>query len=167
MGEDGTAIGAGLASASNQLKDLDAKSRVVVLLTDGMNNSGKVSPTAAAEAAAALGIKAYTIGAGTRGEAPMPVKDGFGNVEIRMVKTDIDEKALEEIATKTGGRYFRATDTESLEKTYAEIDALEKTTRVLKEYSNYRELFAFVALAGLMFLGTELALAHTLFRRLP
>ena len=143
MGEDGTAIGAALASAGNQLKDLDVKSRVVVLLTDGMNNAGKISPAAAAEAASALGIKAYTVGAGTRGEAPMPVKDAFGNVEIRMAKTDIDEKVLGEIATATGGRYFRATDTESLEKTYAEIDSLEKTTRVLKKFSNYRELFAY------------------------
>jgi len=167
MGEDGTAIGAALAAAGNQLKDLDAKSRVVVLLTDGMNNSGKVSPAAAAEAASALGIKAYTIGAGTRGEAPIPVKDAFGNVEIQMAKTDIDEKTLEDIATKTGGRYFRATDTKSLEKTYTEIDSLEKTTRVLKEFANYRDLFAYAALLALVLLGAELALAHTLFRRLP
>ena len=162
MGEDGTAIGAALASAGNQLKDLDVKSRVVVLLTDGMNNAGKISPAAAAEAASALGIKAYTVGAGTRGEAPMPVKDAFGNVEIRMAKTDIDEKTLGEIATATGGRYFRATDTESLEKTYAEIDSLEKTTRVLEKFSNYAELFAYGVLAALMFLGAELVLGHTL-----
>ena len=167
MGEDGTAIGAALASAGNQLKDLDVKSRVVVLLTDGMNNAGKISPAAAAEAASALGIKAYTVGAGTRGEAPMPVKDAFGNVEIRMAKTDIDEKVLGEIATATGGRYFRATDTESLQKTYAEIDSLEKTTRVLEKFSNYFELFAYAVLAALMFLGAELVLGHTLFRRLP
>ena len=118
MVEDGTAIGSAIASGVNRLRDRDAKSRIQILLTDGMNNAGKVSPLTAAEAAETLGIKVYTIGAGTRGEAPMPVQDQFGRKRLMRVKVDIDEESLSKVAEITGAKYFRATDTRSLEKIY-------------------------------------------------
>src|SRR5882757_7088508 len=128
LAEDGTAIGSALATSVNRLRDQPSKSKVVVLLTDGMNNAGKVAPQTAAEAAKALGVKVYTIGAGAQGEAPMPVKEQFGNQQIVMAKVDVDEAALKKIADETGGKFFRATDTDSLKKIYAEIDRMEKTT---------------------------------------
>ncbi len=139
--DDGTAIGSGIAACVNRLRDQPGKSKVVVLLTDGQNNCGKVSPVMAAEAAKALGVKVYTIGAGVRGEAPMPVTDSDGNKRIVMIQTDVDEKALQEIAAETGGKFFRATDTASLKNIYGEIDRLEKTTHTLKKFEAQRELF--------------------------
>src|SRR5882672_4105058 len=116
--EDSTAIGSALATSVNRLRDQPSKSKIVVLLTDGMNNAGKVAPQTAAEAAHALGVKVYTIAAGAQGEAPVPVKDQFGNQRIVMAKVDVDEAALKKIADETGGKFFRATDTDSLHKIY-------------------------------------------------
>lgn len=164
MVEDGTAIGSAIASGVNRLRDRDAKSRIMILLTDGMNNAGKASPLTAAEAAETLGIKVYTIGAGTRGEAPMPVRDQFGRRRLIRMKVDIDEKTLSRVAEITGARYFRATDTKSLEKIYDEINAMEATTRTIKHFSQYRELFHWFVLAALGLLAVELIVSR---RRLP
>lgn len=165
--EDSTAIGSALATSVNRLRDQPSKSKIVVLLTDGMNNAGKVAPQTAAEAAKAMGVKVYTIGAGAQGEAPVPVKDQFGNQRIVMAKVDVDEAALKKIADETGGKFFRATDTDSLHKIYAEIDRMEKTTHQVKKFSKYRELFALAVVPGLMLLGLTLGLEQTRFRRLP
>ena len=164
MVEDGTAIGSAIASGVNRLRDRDAKSRIQILLTDGMNNAGKVSPLTAAEAAETLGIKVYTIGAGTRGEAPMPVQDQFGRKRLMRVKVDIDEESLSKVAEITGAKYFRATDTRSLEKIYEEINAMEATTRKIKHFSRYRELFSWLVTAALLLLAVELFFSR---RRLP
>lgn len=166
MVEDGTAIGSAIAASTNRLRDR-GKSRVVILLTDGVNNAGKVSPLTAAEAARALGVKVYTIGAGTEGEAPMPVQDRFGRRQTVMVPVDVDEKTLTEVAEITGASFFRATDTDSLEHIYEEIDRLERTTERLTKFERYRELFLWPLLAGLLVLGLELLLAETRLRRLP
>ncbi len=165
--EDGTAIGSAIASSVARLRDSTAKSRIVILLTDGVNNMGAVNPQTAAEAAKALGIKIYTIGAGTRGEAPFPVKDGFGRTQFQMVKVDIDDEMLEEVATATGGQSFRATDTDSLEKIYSAINQLEKTTRKLKKYQQYDELYLWFLIPGVGLLVLEFVLKQTRFRRLP
>lgn len=165
--EDGTAIGSAIASSVNRLRDQDAKSKIVILLTDGMNNAGKVTPQTAAEAAEALGIKVYTIGAGSQGNAPMPVTDRFGNRQLVMAQVDIDEETLEKVAAKTGAKYFRATDTDSLGKIYEEINKLETTTRTVKKFERYTELFTWPAVLALLLLGGELLLAQTKFRRLP
>jgi Ca-activated chloride channel family protein len=164
---DGTAIGDAIAMCVNRLRDQQAKSKVVILLTDGCNNTGKVSPLLAAEAAKALGIKIYTIGAGVRGEAPMPVKDAFGQTHIVMVPSDVDEDTLSKIADKTGGKFFRATDTESLHHIYAAIDRMEKTTHTVKRYEHVSELFAWALIPGLVVLGAGLCLEQTRFRRIP
>ncbi len=165
--EDGTAIGSAIVSAANHLKEQEAKSRIVVLLTDGMNNAGAANPLTAAEAAKALEIKIYTVGAGTRGQAPMPVKDQFGRQRLRMVDVDIDEDTLKQVASETGGQYFRATDTGSLERVYEAINELETTKRKLKKYEDVDELFFFALLPGLLFLGLERLLGETRLRRLP
>ena len=167
MIEDSTAIGSALATSVNRLRDQPSKSKIVVLLTDGMNNAGKVAPQTAAEAAKAMGVKVYTIGAGAKGEAPVPVKDQFGNQRIVMAKVDVDEAALKQIADETGGKCFRATDTDSLKKLYAEIDRMEKTTHQVKKFEKYHELFAWAVVPGLMLLGLTLGLEQTRFRRLP
>ncbi len=165
--EDGTAIGSAIASGVNRLRDQPGKSKVLVLLTDGQNNLGKITPDAAAQAAKALGVKVYTIGAGARGEAPVPVTDAFGNKRLAMAKVDVDEDALRKIADETGGKFFRCTDTDSLRKTYAEIDRLEKTTRDIKRFERHSELFPWAVLPALALLGTAFGLDHTRFRRLP
>jgi len=164
MIEDGTAVGSAIASGVNRLRDRESKSRIMILLTDGMNNAGKVSPLTAAEAAETLGIKVYTIGAGTRGEAPMPVKDQFGRERLMRVKVNIDEETLAQVAEITGAKYFRATDTRSLEQIYSEINAMEATTRTIKNFSRYRELFSWLIAAALLLLGIELFITR---RRLP
>jgi len=164
---DGTAIGDAIAMGVNRLRDQPSKSKVMVLLTDGCNNMGKVSPLLAAEAAKALGVKIYTIGAGVRGNAPFPVKDDFGNTHIVMVPSDVDEDTLGKIASMTGGQFFRATDTEKLNDTYAQIDRMEKTTHTIKKYEHVSELFAWAVVPGLLVLGTGLLLEQTRFRRLP
>jgi Ca-activated chloride channel homolog len=167
MVEDGTAIGSAIASSVNRLREQEAKSKIVILLTDGMNNAGKAPPALAAEAAELLGIKVYTIGAGTRGNAPMPVVDSFGRRQVVMAQVDMDEETLTEVATMTGAKYYRATDTDSLARIYEEINSLETTTQKIKKFAHYRELFALAALPALLLLGGELSLAHTRFRRLP
>lgn len=164
MIEDGTAIGSAIGSGLNRLRDREAKSRIMILLTDGMNNSGTVPPLVAAEAAETLGIKVYTIGAGTRGEAPMPVQDRFGRKRLMRVKVDIDDKTLGQVAEMTGGRYFRATDTKSLENVYKEIDTMETTTRNIQKFENYRELYSWFVFAALFFLAMEIVMGR---KRLP
>ena len=164
MVEDGTAIGSAIGSGVNRLRDRQAKSRIMILLTDGMNNAGTVPPLVAAEAAETLGIKVYTIGAGTRGEAPMQVTDGFGRKRLVRVKVDIDDETLGQVAEMTGGRYFRATDTKSLEKVYEEINTMETTTRTIKKFENYQELFSWLVFASLFLLGAEIVVSR---KRLP
>jgi Ca-activated chloride channel family protein len=156
-----------MSSALNRIKDTEAKEKVIILLTDGRNNAGKISPLTAAEAAEALNIKIYTIGAGTKGLAPYPAEDFFGNRIYRQVKIEIDEESLQKIARKTGARYFRATDTDSLRKIYEEIDELEKTPIEEKGYTEYRELFHLFLIPGLLLLIIEIILKNTILRRMP
>jgi len=165
--EDGTAIGSAIASSVDNLRNSDAKSRIVILLTDGVNNAGAVNPLTAAEAAKTLGIKIYTIGAGTRGEAPVPVRDAFGRTHLQTMKVDIDEEMLSAVASATGGQSYRATDTDSLKEIYASINQLEKSTRKLKKYQQYEELYLWFLVPGLGILLLELVLRQTRFRRLP
>jgi Ca-activated chloride channel family protein len=165
--EDGTAIGSGIAMSVNRLREQAAKSRIVILLTDGVNNAGKVSPDTAAEAARALGVKVYTIAAGTEGEAPIPVKDRFGRRQMVMAKVDVDEAALQQVAQATGAKSYRATDTDSLRRIYQEIDTLEKSTITAKKFEQYRELYPWALIAGLVLLLLERTLAQTRLRRLP
>jgi len=167
MIEDGTAVGSALATATGRLKASDAKSKVVILLTDGQSNAGKVSPVAAAEAAKALGVKVYTIGAGTRGLAPYPARDLFGNKVYQPMQVDVDEATLKEIARKTDGRYFRATDTQSLQEIYQEIDRMERTTFTAPRYLDFDELYAWFVIPALVLLCAEAGLTHTVMRRLP
>ncbi len=156
MIEDGTAIGSAIAIGADRLGRSKAKSRIMILLTDGINNAGKVTPLVAAEAAQALGIRIYTIGVGTRGEAPMPMKDRFGRMRMGRVRVDIDEKTLQKVAEMTGARYFRATDTRSLATIYREIDKLEKTTRKLHHFAMYRDLYPYPVAAALFIFALEL-----------
>jgi Ca-activated chloride channel family protein len=165
--EDGTAIGSAIAASVNRLRDQPGKSKLVVLLTDGQNNAGKVTPDTAAQAAKALGVKVYTIGAGVRGEAPVPVTDAFGNKRLVLAKVDVDEDALQKIADGTGGKFYRATDTDSLKRIYSEIDRLEKTTHTLKTFERQSEMFGWAVVPALGLLGLSLGLQQTRFRRLP
>jgi len=165
--EDGTAIGSAIASAANRLKDKEAKTKLIVLLTDGDNNAGKVQPLTAAEAAKALGIRIYTIGAGTEGEAPFPLQNAFGRTVYRNVLVKFDEKTLSEIATITNGQYFRATDTNSLRKIFSEIDKMEKTKIEVERTAQYRDLFQYVLIPGIACLLLEILLSQTVWRRLP
>lgn len=165
--EDGTAIGSAIASAANRLKDKEAKTKLIVLLTDGDNNAGKVMPLTAAEAAKALGIRIYTIGAGTQGQAPFPFTDPFGRTVYRNVPVEFNEKTIQEIAAITNGIAFRATDTRSLEKIFGEIDKLEKSKVEVEKIAQYRDLFPWFLMIGLACLGTEIVLSQTLWRRLP
>jgi Ca-activated chloride channel family protein len=165
--EDGTAIGSAIASAANRLKDKEAKTKLIVLLTDGDNNAGKVQPLTAAEAAKALGIRIYTIGAGTEGEAPFPLTNQFGRTVYRNVLVKFDEKTLQEIATMTSGQYFRATDTNSLRTIFGEIDKLEKSKVEVEKTAQYRDLFMWFLIPGLACLALEILLSQTVWRRLP
>jgi Ca-activated chloride channel family protein len=165
--EDGTAIGEGIALGVDRLKDSTAKSRVMIVLTDGVNNAGDTEPLQAAQIAKALGIKIYTIGAGTRGVAMIPVRAPNGQTVLQRMPVDIDERALTEIATLTGGQYFRATDGAALQAIYAEIDRLEKTTNVTEHYQQYAELFPLILLPGLGCLVLEMVLVNTRFRKIP
>jgi Ca-activated chloride channel family protein len=167
MLEDGTAIGVALATACNRLKDSKAKSRVVVLLTDGQNNAGMISPATAADIAKSLGIKVYTIGVGTRGYAPFPVEDPVFGRRLVQIQVDIDENTLQEIAKKTGGEYFRATDTEELRKIYDHIDQLEKSTIETKTFTNYTDKYLIFAVPALLLLALELGLAESVLREVP
>ena len=164
--EDGTAIGNGLATAVARMKDSDAKSRVVILLTDGVNNRGEISPQMAAEIAKTYGIRVYTIGVGKEGMAPYPVMTPWG-VEIQNVKVEIDEALLSEIAESTGGRYFRATDNTKLSEIYSEINKMEKARTTVDSFPIYKELFGVYALMALLALMLELLLNWFVIRRLP
>jgi Ca-activated chloride channel family protein len=165
--EEGTAIGAGLAAAVNRLRELKSNSKIVILMTDGQNNVTKVPPLTAAESAQSLGVKVYTIGVGTRGTAPFPQTDMFGRKYYVQTKVDIDEPTLQEIAKKTGGKYYRADKTETLQQIYDEIDALEKTEVEVKRFLHIDELFSWVVLLGMGFLLPEVLLGHTVWRKLP
>jgi Ca-activated chloride channel homolog len=165
--EDGTAIGSALASGLNRLRNQTAKSKLIILMTDGQNNSGQITPLTAAEAAKALGVKVYTIGIGVRGEAPIPVTDAFGRKRIVMEKVDVDEDTLNRIATATGARFYRATDTDSLNRIYDEIDKLEKTSFSVHSFERWEELFDWPSWAALVILGLSLLSQFTLRRRLP
>lgn len=168
LGEQGTAIGAGLSAAVNRLRELKSKSRIVLLITDGQNNAGNVPPLTAAEAAQSLGVKVYAIGVGIRGNAPMPVgRDAFGRKVYRQIPVDIDEDTLTQIAVRTGGKYFRADSTKTLRAIYEEIDRLEKSEVETHRHALYTELVAwFVSPAVALFL-LELILGNTVWRRLP
>jgi|NGEPerStandDraft_6_1074524.scaffolds.fasta_scaffold01386_3 Ca-activated chloride channel family protein len=164
---DGTAIGSALATGVRRLDAQQAKSKILVLLTDGQNNAGKVAPSVAAEAAKALGIKVYTIGVGSNGEALVPVTRDNGRIELVKMRADVDEAGLKEVATTTGGKFYRAADTDSLRRVYADIDRLEKTHHTLKGFSEKNEHFAWFAIPGLFALCAELGLSATRFRRIP
>ena len=165
--EDGTAIGEGLALAVERLRKHDARSKVVIVMTDGVNNAGDISPQQAAELAAAHGIKVYCIGAGTRGVAPMPGRDAFGRTVLYSHRVEIDEDTLKEIARKTEGRYFRATDADSLARIYARIDQLERTEITEMRYLEYEEWYAVFVWAAMGMIGASALLGGSFFRRLP
>ena len=164
--EDGTAIGNGLATAVARMKDSDAKSRVVILLTDGVNNRGEISPQMAAEIAKTYGVRVYTIGVGKEGMAPYPVMTPWG-VEVQNVKVEIDETLLAEIAESTGGRYFRATDNTKLAEIYSEINKMEKARTTVDSFPIYKELFVQYALLALLAILLELVFNWFIIRRLP
>lgn len=164
MIEDGTAIGLGLATAVNRIKDSEAKSKVIILLTDGVNNRGEIAPVTAAEIAKTLGVRVYTIGVGSRGMAPYPVQTAAG-IRYRNMQVEIDEEVLKEIAAMTGGQYFRATDNESLNKIYEEIDALEKSKINVQEYSRKSEEYMPLAIILAALLLLEILLRHTVLKK--
>jgi Ca-activated chloride channel family protein len=166
MIEDGTAIGSGLATAVNRIKDSNAKSKVIILLTDGSNNRGQIAPSTAGEIAKSFGIRVYTIGVGTRGMAPYPFQTPYG-VQYQDVEVDIDEESLKNIAETTGGEYFRATDTKSLASIYKEIDQLEKTKIQVKEFSKKDELYHWFVLTLVVCLIGEITLRNTVFKSIP
>jgi len=164
MIEDGTAIGLGLATAVNRIKDSDAKSKVIILLTDGVNNRGEIAPVTAAEIAATMGVRVYTIGVGSRGMAPYPVQTPAG-IRYQNMQVEIDEEVLGEIANMTGGNYYRATDNESLNKIYNEIDQLEKSKINVQELSRKREEYMPLALIMASLLLLEMLLRYTVLRK--
>lgn len=166
MIEDGTAIGLGLANGVNRLKESQSKSKVVILLTDGVNNRGAIAPATAAELAKSFGIRVYTIGVGTYGEAPYPFQTPFG-VQMQNVPVEIDENILQQIATLTGGKYFRATDNEKLTQIYQEIDQLEKSKIEVKHFSKKQEQYFIFGVIGMLLLITESILRYTLLRKIP
>ncbi|MFH0736550.1 MAG: VWA domain-containing protein [bacterium] len=163
---DGTAIGNAIANGVNRLKDSKAKSKVIVLLTDGVNNAGQIDPVTAAQIAATFGIRIYCIGVGTIGQAPYPFPTPFGT-RYQMVPVEIDEKILQQVSSITKGKYFRATGNQKLAQIYKEIDKLEKTRIEVTSYRNARELFHDWVLAGLLLLFMEFLLNNTVFRKLP
>ena len=165
--DDGTAIGSAIAAGVNRLRLTQAKSKVIILLTDGVNNTGKISPIAAAEAARAMGVKIYTIGVGVRGDAPIPVRDALGNARLVMAKVDVDEKTLQAVADATGGKFYRATDTDSLQKIYEQINRLEKSAQTVQKFEHTDELYSWALIPALGILGFSLLLQQTRLRRLP
>lgn len=165
--EDGTAIGTAIATSVNRLRDSNAKSRIIILLTDGVNNRGEIDPLTAAELAKTFGIKIYTVGAGREGYAPYPFEDPVYGTVYQDVLVEIDEKTLEDIAQLTGGKYFRATDEKSLAKVYEEIDELEKTKIEQKEYVRYSELAPYFMMAALGLLLAESVLSRTRLLSIP
>ncbi len=167
MVEDGTAIGNGLATAINRLQESQAASKVVILLTDGVNNRGQITPLTAAEIAQTLGIRVYTIGVGTRGTAPSPAIDPWGALTFVMAKVEIDEETLSQIATMTGGEYFRATDKEKLKEIYDRINELEKSKIEVDDVTLYHERFLIFALAAALLLLMEFLLKNFYLRQIP
>ena len=167
--EDGTAIGNGLATAINRLRESEAKSKVIILLTDGVNNRGEIAPLTAAEIAKAQGIRVYTIGVGTEGMAPYPAVDIYGTPTggTVMAKVEIDEKTLRSIAEMTGGEYFRATDKAKLKAIYDQINQLEKSKVEVTEHVTYHEQYLLWALAGLLLLFAEFLFANLVLKRIP
>lgn len=165
--EDGTAIGLAIANATSRLKESEAKSKLVILLTDGRNNRGEIDPVTAAKVAKALDVRIYTVGVGTRGEALYPVNDPFFGKRYVKMPVDIDENVLKQVADITDGKYFRATDRESLEQIFVEIDQLEKTKIEVKEYTRYSELFVNWLWAAMAVLVFEVILTNTRFRKIP
>jgi Ca-activated chloride channel family protein len=166
MVEDGTAIGNAIANGVNRLKDSDAKSKIIILLTDGVNNAGEVDPVSAAEIAKTFGIRIYTIGVGTRGNAPFPVQTPFG-IRYQMAPVEIDEAVLQKISNITDGQYFRATDNKTLEDIYNKIDKLEKTRIEVTSYRNAKELFYGWLGGGIVLLFLEVSLSRTVLRKIP
>jgi len=167
MVEDGTAIGMALGTAVNRLRESEAKTKLVILLTDGQNNMGDISPETAAQAARSMDVRVYAVGVGTRDQAPYPVVDAFGRKRYDYRPSEVDDASLTEIAQITGGRYFRATDSDSLEETYREIDRLEKTELPTKQYGQFKELFPFFVIPAAGLLIAELLLAGMWLRRAP
>ena len=165
--EDGTAIGSALAAAAARLKNREAKSKLIVLLTDGANNAGKVMPLTAAEAAKVLGIRIYTVGAGSTGPVMVPVKDRFGRTFNQRVVFDFDEKLLQDIAKIGDGKYFRAADTASLDKTFQEIDRLEKTKIEIEKNTNNKDFFWWFIAVGSLLLLLEIIFSQTIWRKIP
>ncbi|NOZ87720.1 MAG: VWA domain-containing protein [Deltaproteobacteria bacterium] len=167
MAGENTALGAGLGTAVKRLKKSKAKSKVVVLLTDGRNNAGTLTPRKAAEVAKAFGIKVYTIGAGTRGQAPFIVDAGIFGKQVRYMNVEIDEDTLKDMAEKTGGHYYRATDADTLKNIYETINKLEKTEIVVKSYMDYDEHFDWFVIPAIVLLVLEIVLLGTRFRKVP
>jgi len=167
MIKDGTAIGSGILSSIKSLKDLKAKSKVIILLTDGINNSGQTPPLVAAKAARSLGIKIYTIGIVSRGQTPYPTKDMYGRKVYKNVKIDINEDMLKKMAELTGGRYFRANNMESLRRSYDDINKLEKTEIEEMLYAQHRDIFSSFILMALFCLLLGMILENTFLRRIP
>jgi len=167
MIEDGTAIGMGLATAVNRLKSSKAVSKVIILLTDGVNNSGEIGPVTAAELAEKYGIRVYTIGVGTRGEADFPQVGRFGQIVKVKMPVEIDETVLTKIADLTGGHYFRATDNKKLKEIYSQIDQMEKTQLDIKQYSKRKEEYFPLLIAALALIIIEMLLRLTVFRTIP
>ena len=163
---DGTAIGLALANGVNRLKDSKAKSRVMILLTDGVNNRGEIDPITAAKIAATYGIRVYTVGVGAQGEAPYPVETPFG-IQRRLIPVDLDEKTLTGVADMTGGKYYRATDNKKLKAIYKEIDQLERTRIEVTAYKRYSEKYYTWLLLGLVALLFEVGLSSTILRKIP
>jgi Ca-activated chloride channel family protein len=165
MIEDGTAIGMGLANAVNRIKDSEAKSKVIILLTDGINNMGEIAPATAADIAKTFGVRVYTIGVGTQGMAPYPVQTPFGT-QFQNMPVEIDEAILKEIAGKTGGRYFRATDNNKLVQVYKEIDQLEKSKIDVKQFIRKEEKFLVSALIAFCLIIIEILARSLILRNL-
>ena len=164
--EDGTAIGNGLATAVARLRDSDARSKVIILLTDGVNNCGEITPAMAAGIAKTYGIRVYTIGVGANGDAPYPVQTPWG-IELRNIPVEIDEDLLKDVSKETGGTYFRATDNTKLAEIYSEINQMEKTRTTVDSFPVYKELFHRYAVAALILLLLEILLRAVFLRRLP
>lgn len=163
-----TAIGSALSASLNRLRDLESKSRIVVLMTDGQNNAGSITPLTAADAAKALNVKVYTIGVGTHGTAPMPVAiNALGEKVYQQMAVDIDEETLKEVSARTGGRYFRADSTDALREIYDEIDKLEKTEIEVRQYAFFEELMSYFVVPALVLLILEIVLVNTVWRKLP
>jgi len=165
MIEDGTAIGMGLANAVNRIKDSEAKSKVIILLTDGINNRGEVAPATAAGIAKTFGVRVYTIGVGTMGTAPYPVQTPFGT-QYQNMPVEIDEAILKEIAQTTGGKYFRATDNDKLVQVYGEIDKLEKSKIDVRQFTRKEEKYLIPAIIAFLILAIELLVRFTFLRKL-